>query len=70
MTNVKITVRDNGPFLIEGPFQLVDAAGNAYPLDASKPSFALCRCGASQRKPMCDGTHKTCGFTSAERAPA
>ncbi|MCI4343012.1 MAG: CDGSH iron-sulfur domain-containing protein [Thermoplasmata archaeon] len=26
----------------------------------------LCRCGQSKTKPMCDGTHRTCGF----RAPA
>ncbi|MCA9147877.1 MAG: CDGSH iron-sulfur domain-containing protein [Planctomycetales bacterium] len=68
MADVKITIRDNGPFLVEGPFQLVDGAGNPYPLDPNKPSYALCRCGASSRRPFCDGTHKTCGFESGERA--
>jgi CDGSH-type Zn-finger protein len=67
MSITKITVRDNGPLLIEGAFQLCDAAGNVIPLDSNKPSYALCRCGASQKKPFCDGSHKTCGFMAAER---
>ncbi len=67
MSDVKITIRDHGPLLIEGPFTLVDASGQTYPLDPNKPAFALCRCGASQNRPFCDGSHKTCGFQSAER---
>ena len=69
MSDVKIRIRDNGPFLVEGPAALLDAQGNAFPLDANKPAFALCRCGASANKPFCDGAHKTCGFASADRAP-
>jgi CDGSH-type Zn-finger protein len=67
MADTKITIRDNGPLLIEGEFKLVDAAGNECQLDASKPAFALCRCGASQNKPFCDGSHKACGFESVVR---
>ncbi|MBI2477914.1 MAG: CDGSH iron-sulfur domain-containing protein [Planctomycetia bacterium] len=69
MSDAKINIRDNGPLLVEGPFKLVDAAGNELPLPANKPAIALCRCGASANKPFCDGSHKTAGFESAVRCP-
>lgn len=69
MSEVKVSIRDNGPLLVEGSFKLVDAAGNEIPLPTGKPAFALCRCGASANKPFCDGGHKTAGFESAVRAP-
>ena len=69
MAAVTIRVLDNAPLLVEGPLTVVDAAGNAFPLDASKPAVALCRCGASGKKPFCDGAHKATGFAAAERAP-
>ena len=67
---VKISMRPNGPFLVSGPFTLTDSEGNAFPLNADKPAIALCRCGASASNPLCDGSHKTCGFESDQRAPA
>lgn len=69
MPPTQIRVRDNGPLLVEGPFVLLDAEGNAFPIDTSKPGIALCRCGHSARKPFCDGSHKSCGFHSVERVP-
>ena len=68
MADVKITIRKNGPFRVEGPVDLVDADGNAYDL-TGKPGVSLCRCGASNNKPFCDGSHNGCGFQSAETAP-
>ena len=68
MPDVKITTRPNGPFLVEGPFTLVDSQGNEFKLDASKPAYALCRCGESSNRPFCDGSHKNCGFASDEPA--
>ena len=69
MSQVSIKVRDNGPFLVEGPVTIVDAAGGVFQIPAGKPAVALCRCGQSKNKPFCDGTHKTCSFLAAERAP-
>ena len=70
MSQVTIKVRDNGPFLVEGPITIVDAAGGVFQIPAGKPAVALCRCGQSKNKPFCDGSHKTCSFMAAERAPA
>jgi len=65
---VTITIRPNGPYLVEGPVKVVDQDGNEYKSD--KPRVALCRCGASTTKPFCDGTHSKIGFAAAEKAVA
>ena len=60
MSQVKITVRPNGPYRVEDPngvVEMVDAEGNHYDL-TGKTAFSLCRCGASANRPFCDGTHK------------
>jgi CDGSH-type Zn-finger protein len=67
---VTIRVRDNGPYVVEGPVQVLDAEGKPFPLPSGKPAIALCRCGHSQNKPFCDGSHRTSGFQASERAPA
>jgi CDGSH-type Zn-finger protein len=41
--------------------------GNAFDL-GDKETIALCRCGASASRPFCDGSHRDCGFESAETA--
>lgn len=68
MADVRIRLRDNGPLVVEGPIELVDAEGKPFPVDSSKPAIALCRCGASANRPFCDGSHNQCGFEGAERA--
>ena len=65
----RISTYENGPFLVTGGrFSLVDAEGDEFPVE--KETIALCRCGASTRKPFCDGTHSKVGFEAAERAVA
>jgi CDGSH iron-sulfur domain-containing protein 3 len=63
--SITIKVNTNGPLMIAAAdvpsIQLVDAAGEIIPLPEGKNVF-LCRCGASSRKPFCDGAHKTSGF--------
>ena len=62
---ITIKVNTNGPLMISAAdalsVQLTDADGNVIALPEGKNVF-LCRCGASSRKPFCDGTHKTTGF--------
>jgi CDGSH-type Zn-finger protein len=64
---VTIKVRQNGSYLVTGPVRLIDADGNEFDL-GGRTSFSLCRCGASVKKPFCDGTHSKIGFEAAERA--
>jgi 3-phenylpropionate/trans-cinnamate dioxygenase ferredoxin subunit len=66
MSDVQIKVSRNGPYVVRGSIELVDAEGNAYELD--RATIALCRCGASTTKPFCDGTHSRVGFDAAEAA--
>lgn len=66
MEDVLIKVRDNGPYLVRGPVTLIDAEGNTYVVEGE--NFVLCRCGGSQSKPFCDGSHKTNGFEAVHRA--
>jgi CDGSH-type Zn-finger protein len=69
MSDVTIRLRPNGPLLVEGPIKIVDQNGNSFPINPDKPAIALCRCGASQNKPFCDGAHKTAGFVCERLAP-
>jgi CDGSH-type Zn-finger protein len=65
----KITIRPNGPYVVEGEVELTDVDGNKVDT-TDKPRMALCRCGASVTKPFCDGTHSKIGFQAAEAAVA
>lgn len=57
----KITPREDGPLVVQGVPSLKAEGGQ---IDPDKPVYALCRCGASQNKPFCDGAHAKVGFTS------
>jgi CDGSH-type Zn-finger protein/uncharacterized Fe-S cluster protein YjdI len=57
-----VRVRENGPLAFNAPVVLAGVR-EGY-------RVTLCRCGASGRKPFCDGSHAAAGFTaSGEPAP-
>lgn len=56
----KVEVSDKGPLLIYGNVVLKHADGTE---EKRHKVTALCRCGASQNKPFCDGSHVGAGFT-------
>ncbi|HUK19130.1 MAG TPA: CDGSH iron-sulfur domain-containing protein [Bryobacteraceae bacterium] len=59
----KITPQHNGPIRIEGEFEICDPTGTTFGL-AGRTVISLCRCGHSENKPFCDGTHNRIGFSS------
>jgi CDGSH iron-sulfur domain-containing protein 3 len=66
MSEVVIKTREDGPLLVTGPVTLVDHLGNKYELNS--PNIALCRCGHSNKKPFCDGTHRSIGWCGKQLA--
>ncbi len=62
---VRIVAKACGPFVVEGDVDLVDADGRPVDLDGRR-KVALCRCGASKTKPMCDGAHYRVPRTETE----
>lgn len=61
MAELKITINMDGPLKVEGCQTLVDHEGQEVPTKEGLPFF-LCRCGASAKKPFCDGSHKRVEF--------
>lgn len=61
MAATKITVRNDGSIRVEGDFEILDPAGQPFGL-GGRPAISLCRCGQSQDKPFCDGSHARTGF--------
>jgi CDGSH-type Zn-finger protein len=76
---MKITITQNGPYLVEGSVPLAKQTittnaegesvewreGETFP---ERATYALCRCGQSSNKPYCDGTHQRKGFDGTETA--
>lgn len=61
MSDVTITILQNGPLLIKEPVKVIDqASGKEVAID--KFPTALCRCGQSANKPFCDGAHTKSNF--------
>jgi CDGSH-type Zn-finger protein len=60
-----VTVSKDGPYLITGGIELIGGDANntiQFGEGASKEHYTLCRCGASNNKPFCDGMHKVINF--------
>ncbi len=58
-----ITVGPDGPLYVRGDIEIQNADGETLLEDTR---VALCRCGESENKPLCDDTHKDIDF----KAPA
>ena len=54
----KISAFPNGPYSLEGA-ELRRQSGKSLP---SEKKVALCRCGGSNNKPFCDGSHWDANF--------
>jgi CDGSH-type Zn-finger protein len=65
MAEITIEARPNGPYVVTGTIELRDTNGNVL---ATQTRTVLCRCGASTKKPFCDGTHSKIGFQAAAQA--
>lgn len=75
----KIKISENGPYLVSGNLPLAKEIIAADENGDSKgylkgekykcgESYALCRCGASTKKPFCDGSHEKINFDGTETA--
>ena len=69
MDDTDINVASNGPLRISGNFVIKDAQGKEFDL-AGRNAISLCRCGHSDNKPFCDGSHNRKGFQSVVEARA
>jgi len=75
----RVAITKNGPFLVSGGLPLSEQwivvnkegesleyrEGTKY---ATSAEYALCRCGQSNNKPFCDGSHAKCSFDGTETA--
>ena len=55
-----ITPYRDGPLLVRGPVRIQDQDGEEIVIE--REVVALCRCGKSRARPLCDGTHKLIRF--------
>ena len=62
----QVEICPDGPALVRGADEVIDAAGRAHA--TTRPVVAVCLCGRSQRAPWCDGAHKV--VTAAAPPPS
>ena len=57
-----VTVYPDGPLVVRGDVEVRDVDGATV---SSGRTVALCRCGRSALKPLCDGSHKVARVSDA-----
>jgi len=76
---MRVKVTKNGPYIVSGTVPMtietivVDADGESqeWRVDSQRPDrekCGLCRCGKSDSKPLCDGSHIDAAFDGTETA--
>jgi len=60
-----IDIMDEGPFIVNNLETLENSNGQSIGI---RKKIALCRCGASNNKPFCDGSHTKIGFSGIREA--
>jgi CDGSH-type Zn-finger protein len=55
----EVQVVPGGPILVKGTLRVTQADGS---IETREGNTAFCRCGASSKKPYCDGTHRKVDF--------
>ncbi len=77
--SVRIEILENGPYVASGELPIIPKRAvhseegepltwaTSDPLPSKSPTY-LCRCGHSQNKPFCDGSHETAQFDGTETA--
>jgi len=58
-----IDARPNGPLYVRGRVRITGPGGRLIREDTR---VALCRCGHSENKPFCDGSHRRVGFRTTQ----
>lgn len=59
---IDIAPQVDGPLMVRGNIEIISGTGRMV---ARVTAARLCRCGHSQNKPFCDGSHVKAGFKSA-----
>ena len=59
--DVAIRVTADGPYEVSGSVRILDDDGGC--IETTEKAW-LCRCGNSQNKPFCDGSHRDAGFSA------
>jgi len=61
----RITCTRTSPLRVEDLKKFATVTGKPLPV---KPVMLLCRCGASKKKPFCDGSHRHTGFSGDKKS--